>query len=135
MEPLSLTQVVLGLAIGLVAGAISGSLGVGGGAIMVPAMVLMLGVGEASAQGTSLLVILPTALVGVISHFRHGSVDFSPTWLVGLSGTVAAAGGALLALNVGNSTLRIGFALFLLFVGGRLILSRGRAGDLGPEVR
>lgn len=135
MEPLSVTRVVSGLAIGLVAGAISGSLGVGGGSIMVPAMVLLLGVDEAGAQGTSLLVILPTALAGVISHFRHGSVDISPTWLVGISGAAAAAGGAFLALNIGNSALRVAFALFLAFMGARLILTRSPAGDLDSEVR
>jgi uncharacterized membrane protein YfcA len=123
----SVFEIVVGLVIGLIAGAISGALGVGGGAIMVPAMVLILGLDQATAQGTSLLVILPTAAAGVYSHLRHKSVDWSPTWLVGLTGAVAAAGGAFLALHVSGSVLRILFAVFLVVVGMREIFGRSQA--------
>lgn len=119
-------EVAIALAVGLFAGAVSGALGVGGGGIMVPAMVLLLGLSQATAQGTSLLVILPTALAGVYSHFRHGSIDFSPTWLVGMVGAVSAAAGAFLALHLGGSTLKLLFAIFLAIVGLREILSRPR---------
>jgi uncharacterized membrane protein YfcA len=120
----SVVEIAIALVIGLVAGAVSGALGVGGGAIMVPAMVLILGVDQATAQGTSLLVILPTALAGVYSHLRRGSVDFSPTWVVGLAGAAAAVAGGLLALHIGSSALRIIFAIFLVVVGLREIFRR-----------
>ena len=119
-------EIVVALVIGLIAGATSGALGVGGGAIMVPAMVLILGLDQATAQGTSLLVILPTAITGVYSHLRHRSVDWSPTWLVGLTGAVAAAGGAFLALHISGSLLRILFAVFLVIVGLREIFARSQ---------
>ncbi|MFY9615030.1 MAG: sulfite exporter TauE/SafE family protein [Candidatus Dormiibacterota bacterium] len=120
-------EVIIALLTGLVAGAISGALGVGGGAILVPAMVLLLGAGQETAQGTSLLVILPTALAGAYSHFRRGSLDFSPTWIIGLVGAAAAAGGAFIALHLGSSTLRIVFAVFLVVMGLREILRRSAA--------
>jgi uncharacterized membrane protein YfcA len=89
-------------------------------------MVLIVGLDEATAQGTSLLVILPTALVGAYSHFRQRSVVFSPTWLVGLAGAVAAIAGSLIAIHISGATLRVLFAIFLIILGLREIFSRSR---------
>jgi uncharacterized membrane protein YfcA len=110
-------EIGLSLVIGLVAGVISGALGVGGGVVMVPAMVLLLGVQQSVAQGTSLFVILPTALSGVQSHYRRRNLDFQPTIWIGLMGAVFAAGGAYLAVHVDQVRLRQVFALYLLLVG------------------
>jgi uncharacterized membrane protein YfcA len=122
-----LLQIAATLAVGLFAGTVSGSLGVGGGAIMVPAMVLIFGIDQATAQGTSLLVILPTAVAGVISHFRRGSIDLDPTWLVGSTGAAAALGGSLLALHTSDARLRVFFAVFLLIVAWQSIFGKGRS--------
>jgi uncharacterized membrane protein YfcA len=130
---MSIFDIVAGLVIGLVTGAVSGSLGVGGGSIMVPAMVLLLGLDQATAQGTSLLVILPTAVAGVASHFRRGSVDVSPTWLLGLVGAAAAGAGALLALHINEAQLRLFFAIFLVVLGCREIFFSGRKGPEKPD--
>jgi uncharacterized protein len=106
-----------GLVIGLVAGVVSGSLGVGGGVIMVPAMVLLLGIPESVAQGTSLFVILPTAISGVRSHYRRHNLDFQPTLWMGLVGAATAAAGAYLAVHVDELRLRQVFGAYLLLVG------------------
>ena len=119
-------EIVAGVVIGLLAGVVSASLGVGGGSIMVPAMVVFLGVDQATAQGTSLLVILPTAAAGVASHLRRGSVRFSPTWVVGASGVVAALLGAYVALHINEGALRLLFAGFLIVLGLREIFWSGR---------
>jgi uncharacterized membrane protein YfcA len=131
---MTLFDIAIGLLIGLVAGALSGALGVGGGSIMVPAMVLLLSVDQATAQGTSLLVILPTAAAGVAAHFRRRSVDVSPTWLVGLVGAMAAGGGALVALHINEAQLRVVFAIFLVILGCREILFSGRKSPEEPGV-
>lgn len=130
---MTIVEIAAALLIGIVAGAVSGALGVGGGSIMVPAMVLFLGVDQATAQGTSLLVILPTAVAGVASHFRRGSLDFSPTWLLGLVGAAAAGAGALVALRINESQLRVFFAIFLIVLGCREIFFSGRKGPEEPE--
>jgi uncharacterized membrane protein YfcA len=93
---------------------------------LVPAAVLIVGVDQATAQGTSLLVILPTALAGAYAHFRRRSVVLNPTWLVGLAGAAAAIVGSLVAVHINGSTLRVLFAIFLLLVGLREIFSRSR---------
>ena len=114
MNPL---EIGVALLIGVVSGVVSASLGVGGGTIMVPAMVLMLGIPESVAQGTSLLVILPIAISGVRSHYRRQNLDFQPTLWLGLVGAVTAAAGAYLAVRADDTRLRQVFAAFLLVVG------------------
>jgi len=61
--------------IGLAGGFAGGMLGIGGGAIYVPALVILLGVDQHSAQGASLVAIVPTAVVGSITHFRNKNID------------------------------------------------------------
>lgn len=114
---MDLLEIAVGLAVGLVAGIVSGALGVGGGVIMVPAMALLMGVDQATAQGTSLVVILPTAISGVASHMRRRNLDWWPTAGMGLAGATAALGGAYLALHVDPTRLRQVFALYLAVVG------------------
>jgi uncharacterized protein len=113
----NLIEIGASLLIGLFAGMVSGALGVGGGVVMVPAMVLILGVDQAVAQGTSLFVILPTAISGVQSHYRRRNLDLQPTIWIGLMGAIFAAGGAYLAVRVDQVHLRQVFALYLLLVG------------------
>lgn len=80
----------LALLIGLVSGVTSGLFGVGGGIVMVPAMYYLLQVDIKTAVGTSLVVIIPTALTGSVKHFQLGNIDWRLAgWLVPL----AVAGG------------------------------------------
>jgi uncharacterized membrane protein YfcA len=114
-------EVALALVIGLVSGVLSGALGVGGGVVTVPAMVLLLGVQQAVAQGTSLFAILPTAISGAQSHYRRHKLDIQPTIWIGLTGAVAAAAGAYAAVHLENRVLRQVFAAYLLLVGARTV--------------
>lgn len=118
---MNLGEVILTLAVGLVSGVVSGALGVGGGVIMVPAMVLLLGVQQSVAQGTSLFVILPTAISGAQEHYRRHNLDIQPTIWIGLLGAVTAAAGAYLAVHIDQQRLRQAFALYILLVGLRTI--------------
>jgi uncharacterized membrane protein YfcA len=122
MSPIELLG---GLLVGIIAGLISGSLGVGGGLVMVPAMVLLMGVSQQTAQGTSLLVIIPTALSGAYAHYRHGLLRQRLTPAVGLLGALGTVGGSYLALHLGGLQLRRVFAVYLVIVGVRAILARG----------
>lgn len=123
-RPTSGLLVGLGLVIGLVTGLVSGLLGIGGGIVMVPAMVLALGLSQHLAQGTSLLVIIPTAAAGSITHFRMGNIRLRIATQLALGGVLGAAGGAGLALLAPDAALRLLFALFLLYTGLRMIRDR-----------
>jgi len=110
------------LVIGLFSGVTSGLLGVGGGIIMVPAMNLLAQVPIKTAVGTSLAVIIPTALIGVREHHRQGNVD----WKIALSITVTAILGgylgARLAGTVSPAVLKRSFGILMVLVGLRMTL-------------
>jgi uncharacterized protein len=113
----------LGLGTGLLAGAVSGLLGVGGGSVMVPLLVLLFGFGQHLAQGTSLAVMVPAALAGSLQHLRHGHVDVrvAPVLALGVAG--GAYMGGRMALALPNDTLRWVFAVLLVTTGVRYALT------------
>jgi len=111
------SELLFALVIGLTSGVLSGALGIGGGVVMVPAMVLVLGVQQAVAQGTSLFVILPTALSGAQSHYRRHNLDIQPTIWIGLVGAITAGVAAFVAVHIDNHLLRQVFASYLFLVG------------------
>jgi len=114
------------IALGCVVGVLGGLLGVGGGTILVPILVLGQRYPQHVAQGVSLLMILPTGVVGALSHARHGHVlrPILPALMAG--GALGALLGAFLANRIDATTLSRLFALFLLLVGGQMIFGRGR---------
>ncbi len=121
-------NVLLGLAVG----ALAGLLGIGGGTILVPVLVLGEGYAQHVAQGVSLLMILPTGIVGGLSHARHGHVlrAILPGLMAG--GAVGALLGAFLANRIEATVLSRLFALFLLPVAAQMIFGRRRGTVAGP---
>jgi uncharacterized membrane protein YfcA len=120
-----MTAVLIGagiLAFGVFTGAMSGILGIGGGTFMVPFMVLALGIGQHAAEATSLLVVLPTAVVATVVLARRGAVDVRQALGLGLMGAAGGALGAVIALALGADTLRRVFAVFMLVVAARMLL-------------
>ncbi|HEU5361938.1 MAG TPA: TSUP family transporter [Gaiellaceae bacterium] len=109
------------VAFGVVTGAASGLLGVGGGTLMVPFLTLAAGMSQHSAEATSLLVVLPTAIVGSLVLRRRGVGDLGLALRFGALGAVGGILGALLALALPGHVLRIVFACFLLLVSVRLV--------------
>jgi uncharacterized membrane protein YfcA len=109
------------LAFGLMTGMLSGLLGIGGGTFMVPFMVLALGIGQHSAEATSLLVVLPTAVVATVTLARRGAVDVRRALTLGAVGAAGGIGGALLALALPADVLRRLFGVFMLLVALRML--------------
>lgn len=106
---------------GAFTGFLAGLMGVGGGSIMVPAMVLLAGMGQHVAQGSSLLAMVPAAVAGSAEHWRLGNVDRRLVWRI-LPGIAAgAAMGGLLAGMFSEAALRFGFALFTSYVAFRYL--------------
>jgi uncharacterized protein len=112
---------VAGLAIGF----LSGLTGVGGGVFLVPTMVVGFGLTQRIAQGTSLVAILPTAVVGAWTHHRHGNLDLNAAARIASAGVPAALAGAALALLLPERVLLGLFGLFLLFATYRTWPRRG----------
>jgi uncharacterized membrane protein YfcA len=108
------------VAFGVVVGVASGLLGVGGGTLIVPFLTLAVGFSQHSAQATSLLVVLPTAVAGSLALRRHGVGDLGLALRFGVVGAIGSVLGALLALALPGSALRLVFAVFVGLVGLRL---------------
>jgi uncharacterized protein len=109
--------IVLG---GLVTGLLSGSMGIGGGVVMVPLLTVGFGFGERLAQGTSLAAIVPISLVGAVTHFRQGNVLGRPALWMALAGAPLAAVGALGAQHVPGPTLARIFGAVMLLAAYRI---------------
>mgnify|MGYP001573606654 CR=1 FL=1 len=114
----------LTLSIGLITGMLGGMLGIGGGVVMIPAMVLLMGVDQHTAQGVSLMVVVILGLVGAFTHYRQNNVRLDiALWLI--PGAVLFAFlGVWVAGQIEARWLTKGFALFLLVVGGLMVLPR-----------
>ncbi|MBN8249468.1 MAG: sulfite exporter TauE/SafE family protein [Verrucomicrobia bacterium] len=112
------------LAIGLLGGFASGLLGVGGGIIMVPAMNLLAQVPIKTAIGTSLAVIIPTALIGVREHHRQGNVDWRIALPIAVTAIVGGYIGARLAGSVSPVLLKRSFGILMVLVGARMALGK-----------
>ena len=117
MSPLEIVGLVFA---GLFVGGLSALLGIGGGVVLVPLLVLF-GKSQHLAEGTSLLVIVPTAAAGVWAHTRSGFVNARFAVLLGAGGVVGAWVGARVALAVDAGSLQRIFAVFMLAVGAKLL--------------
>jgi uncharacterized protein len=100
---------------------LAGLLGVGGGILLVPFLVLVVGLPQHAAEATSLLVVLPTALVASLALRRRGVGDLPVALGMGAVGAIGGIAGALLALWLPGNVLRAVFAAFLALVGARLL--------------
>ena len=108
--------------IGLVAGFFSALFGVGGGIVIVPLLVLVLGFQTRPATGTSLAAIGVTALAGTMAYSAHGHVDPALAALVGVPASVGAVAGTALQQRVANRTLSLAFALLLAVIAVTLLV-------------
>lgn len=110
---MQLTMIVL---LGLVAGILSSLLGIGGGILLVPGMIYLLQLPMEIAVGTSLAIILPTALVGVYRHNAYGNVDWKVALLIMTGSVTGAYLGAWLSRFIPAPILKKVFAVFILLV-------------------
>ncbi len=129
VEPMELaTGAIVALAaIGLVAGLLAALLGVGGGVVYVPALALLFSAPQHLAQGTSLVTIVPTAVVASVAHARAGRVDWGLAGAIAAGGLVSGTLSGLLALATAPELLRRLFAVFLVIVAIRMLFRLRRS--------
>ncbi len=115
-----ITQVVVALGIGVVAGFFAGLAGIGGGVVIVPSTVLLLGLSQHEAQGTSLVAIVFTAIAGTIVNLRNKRVRLEDGLVVGAGGVIGSLIGSRFALGIEGRTLSLVFGFVVLFVALRI---------------
>jgi len=120
-------EIVAAIVIGLLAGALGGLFGVGGGLIFVPTLVLLLGLGQVDAEATSLLAILPVVIAGTWRQHLYGNVRWRAAGVIGLTAVAGVELGVLTANALPETTLRRLFAVLVLIVAGQLAWRARRA--------
>ena len=123
---MSVETVLLAVALGFLAGVLSGMFGVGGGVLFVPTLAFVVGLGQLAAQATSLAAIIPVVAVGAWQQHQAGNVRLRAGVIVGVAAIVGVIGGAKLATSLPEDLLRDLFAGLLLVVAAQLAWS-GRA--------
>ena len=122
---MTFTVVLSILAIGLVAGFLSGSLGIGGAIVMVPSLVFMMGLSMHQAQGTSLaLMSIPVMFVAAFNYYKAGNVNLKYAGIMACTFIVGGFLGSKLALYLPESALRKIFGIVIIFVALKLIFSK-----------
>jgi uncharacterized membrane protein YfcA len=114
--------ILLLLVIGLAAGILSGMVGVGGGLIIVPALVFFLGFTQHQAQGTSLgLLLLPVGILAVINYYNKGNIDIKVVAVMSIAFVLGGWIGSKIALSLSQESLKKIFAIFLFYVAFRFL--------------
>lgn len=114
------------IVVGFVAGVLSGLLGIGGGVVRVPAMIVLYDMSAVIAKGTSSAAIIPTAIVGTLRNRKHANVDLRTAAIVGAFGAVAAVLGGTIATRLSDQLSNAMFAILLLVVAASQLLSLRR---------
>jgi uncharacterized membrane protein YfcA len=112
---------LLAIALGFLAGVVGGLMGVGGGILFVPALALFLDQSHLEAEATSLLAIIPVAVVGAWRQHSYGNMRLRDGLVVGALSPLGVVAGTVLANNVSQRTLEIGFACVVLFFAAQLV--------------
>lgn len=125
-------SILILLLIGIVAGIMSGFFGIGGGVIIVPALVYLIGFTQHKATGTSLAVLLPpVGVAAVLEYYRRGNVDLRVALIVAIGLLSGAWVGAHFANRLSGPSLRFAFGIFVVLVG--LYITYGAARQLSQS--
>jgi uncharacterized membrane protein YfcA len=119
---MTIQTILLLILVGLLAGALSGMVGVGGGIIVVPALVYFLGFSQHQAQGTSLgLLLLPVGILAVMNYYKAGHIDIKVVAIMCIAFVIGGWLGSKYALSLPQQTVKKIFAILLLVVGARML--------------
>ena len=119
---MSTQTILIIILVGLAAGILSGLVGVGGGIIIVPALIYFLGFNQHQAQGTSLgILLLPAGIFAVMNYYKKGYIDMKVVIILFIGFLIGGFLGSKLSLNLPQATLKKIFAIVLIFIAGKML--------------
>ena len=131
---MSFTTILLLVIVGLVAGFLSGLIGIGGGVIIVPALVFFVGFTQKQAQGTSLgILLLPVGILAVIQYYKQGYLNVNYVLIVALAFVAGGFFGSKLALTLSDEKMKKIFAIILLVISVKMLFFEGANKSKNPE--
>ncbi|NCT94437.1 MAG: sulfite exporter TauE/SafE family protein [Chitinophagaceae bacterium] len=129
---MNLTTLIILLLIGLLAGFLSGLVGIGGGVIMVPAMIFLLGFTQKQAQGTSLgILLLPVGILAVMQYYKQGYLNINYVFIVSIAFVAGGYLGSKLALSMSDEKVKKIFALVILLIALKMLFLDKSISDRG----
>lgn len=124
MKNMTVSTLLMLMLIGLLAGMLSGLVGIGGGIVMVP-LLLLLGLSQHHAQGTSLAVlVVPVTAVAVFNYYKEGYIDWRFAAIIAIFFVVGGYFGSKLAISIDQKILKKIFGVVLLLIAGKMILGK-----------
>ena len=122
MDTMTAQQIIILILIGLAAGFLGGMVGIGGGIIIVPALVLFMAFSQHQAQGTSLaMMLLPVGILAVINYYKKGFVDVRYAALLAVGFTIGGYVGSKLSLGMAQDTVKKAFAVLMIVVAIKML--------------
>ncbi|HLK28832.1 MAG TPA: TSUP family transporter [Puia sp.] len=119
---MSIQTVALVIIVGLVAGVLSGLVGVGGGIIIVPALVFILGFSQHQAQGTSLgILLLPAGIFAVLNYYKQGYIDLKVVFILFVGFLIGGYLGSKISLSLSEAAVKKIFAIVLVVIAGKML--------------
>jgi uncharacterized protein len=124
MNNMTSTTILILLGIGLMAGILSGFVGIGGGIVIVPALMLTLGLTQHQAQGTSLFVLMmPVVFLAVVNYWKAGNVNWKFGLIIAIAFVIGGYVGSKLSLRLSPAVVKLVFGILMAYLSFRLILS------------
>jgi uncharacterized protein len=119
---MDIQTILIIILVGIAAGILGGLVGVGGGIIIVPALVYFIGFSQKTAQGTSLgLIMLPVGILGVLQYYKQGHVDFKVVGLLAVGFLLGSYLGSKFALNLPQETIKKIFAVLMIIIAIKIL--------------
>lgn len=132
-DPLDVVAAIALVVIGFATGVLAGLLGIGGGVVMVPAMVVFFSEPSVVAKGTSVAVIIPTSIMGTWRNWKADNIDMKVAAIVGLSGIASAVVGGTVADIISDDLSNVLFATLIVIVAIRMIVDLQRTTSAAPK--
>ncbi len=119
---MDLQTIFILICLGVFTGMLSGVVGVGGGIILVPALVYLLGFSQLNAQGTSLaLIMFPVGILGVLQYYKNGHIDFSIVLILAIGFIIGSFFGSKIALNIPQDITKKIFASLMIIIAVKML--------------
>jgi hypothetical protein len=122
--------IIIILLVGIAAGMLGGMVGIGGGIIIVPALVYFLGMSQLSAQGTSLaLILLPVGILGVLQYYKQGHVEINVVLVLAVGFIAGSFFGSKISLNLPQETVKKFFAILMIVIAVKMLFFDKKKAD------
>lgn len=121
-RPMDMLTLIILVLVGIASGMLGGMVGVGGGIIIVPALVFFLGFSQKMAQGTSLgILLLPVGILGVMQYYKQGYIDLKVVLIISLGFVIGNLFGSKIALSLPQDVVKKAFAIFMILVAVKML--------------